>query len=66
MSHGARPLRNAAAEARLILVEAASRQLGVPVERLTVADGVVTARDDPTKSVGYGALIGGKHFNARV
>jgi CO/xanthine dehydrogenase Mo-binding subunit len=66
VSHGARPLRNAAAEARRILVEAASRQLGVPVERLTVADGVVTARDDPTKSIGYAALIGGKHFNARV
>ena len=34
-------LRNAAAEARRVLVEMASARLGVPADRLEVADGVV-------------------------
>jgi nicotinate dehydrogenase subunit B len=66
VSHGARPLRNAAAEARRILVGRAAQQLGVPAERLAVTDGVVTALDDPAKRVSYAALIGGQPFNATV
>ena len=66
VSQGARPLRNAAAEARRILVEGAAKRLGVPAERLTVAGGVVSSLDDPAKKVSYGELIGGKHFNAKV
>ena len=66
VSHGARPLRNAAAEARRILVEGAAKRLGVPAERLTVAGGVISSIDDPAKKVSYGELIGGKHFNAKV
>jgi len=38
---GGIPLRNAAAEARRMLVELASQRLGVPAERLEVTDGVV-------------------------
>ncbi len=63
---GAKPLRNAAAEARRILVERAAQRLGVPADRLTVSDGVVSAADDSTKRVSYGELIGGQHFNAKV
>jgi len=66
VSQGARPLRNAAAEARRILVESASQRLGVPADRLGVADGVVTSLDGPVKKVSYAELIGGKHFNAPV
>jgi CO/xanthine dehydrogenase Mo-binding subunit len=66
VSHGARPLRNAAAEARRILLELASRQLGVPVPRLTVTDGVVRAADDPSRTVSYADLIGGRHFQSKV
>ncbi len=63
---GAKPLRNAAAEARRILLDMASKQLGVPAERLGVGDGVITSLDDAAKRVSYADLIGGKYFNSRV
>ena len=63
---GARPLRNAAAEARRILVGMASAQLGVPAEGLSVSDGVIAAPGDASKRVSYAALIGGKSFNSKV
>jgi len=63
---GARPLRNAAAEARRILVELASRKLGVPAGRLAVTDGVVASLDDASKRLSYAELIGGRHFNSKV
>ena len=63
---GARPLRNAAAEARRILLESASRQLGVAADRLAVTDGVVASLDDRTKRVSYADLIGGRYFNSPV
>lgn len=66
VQQGGRPLRNAAAEARRILVEMASRQLGVPAERLSVNNGVVGALDDASKQVSYADLIGGKYFNSKV
>ncbi len=52
---GSIPLRNAAAEARRVLVEAAAAKLGAPADRLAVVDGVVR---DPSsgKSVAYGDL----------
>jgi nicotinate dehydrogenase subunit B len=59
-------LRNAAAEARRVLVEMASEKLGVPVERLTVTDGTVSDKNDPTKKVTYGELIGGRHFDVQL
>lgn len=63
---GAKPLRNAAAEARRILVEMASKQLGVRPERLTVSDGVIASLDDASRRVSYADLIGGKYFNSKV
>ena len=39
---GSKPLRNAAANARYLLMQMASRRLGVPVEELEVRDGVVS------------------------
>jgi CO/xanthine dehydrogenase Mo-binding subunit len=56
-------LRNAAAEARRVLVEMASERLGVPADRLEVADGVVAVTGDPTRKMGYGELIGGRYFD---
>jgi nicotinate dehydrogenase subunit B len=56
VSQGARPLRNVAAAARAALLQRASQQLGVPVDQLQVADGVVTARGDATKRTSYGDL----------
>jgi nicotinate dehydrogenase subunit B len=59
-------LRNAAAEARRLLVEAASRQLGLPADRLAVSDGVVADPGDSGKRVSYGELIGGRFFAASL
>jgi nicotinate dehydrogenase subunit B len=66
ISGGARPMRNAAATARFLLVQAASNQLGVPVEQLHVKDGVVSAKSDASKSVSYGALAGGLNDTLKV
>lgn len=56
-------LRNAAAEARRVLVEMASEKLGVPAERLAVVNGVVADKTDSTKNATYGDLIGGRYFD---
>ena len=63
VSHGARPLRHAAAEARRLLLERASKQLGVPEAQLAVVNGVVSGQG---KTVSYAELIGGKHFHQPV
>src|SRR5262249_57659142 len=43
----------AGATAREALLQRASAQLGVPVDRLAVEDGVIRARADSSKSVSY-------------
>jgi len=63
------PMRRVAAEARRVLLEMAAKQLGVPVSRLAVSDGVVSVTEDNTTGVGsitYGDLIGGKRFNVTL
>jgi CO/xanthine dehydrogenase Mo-binding subunit len=59
-------VRQAAAAARQQLLKLASAQLGAPVDKLTVVDGVVTVAGDPSKKISYGQLIGGKKFNTRI
>lgn len=66
VSHGGATLRNAAAEARRLMLDMASRQLGVPAADLDVADGVIVSRSQPAKSVSYGELIGGRWFDAEI
>jgi len=56
------PIRQAAAEARLFLVNLASTKLGVPASQLTVTNGVVSGAG---KSISYGDLIGGQLFQAQ-
>ncbi|MGD2128768.1 MAG: molybdopterin-dependent oxidoreductase [Lysobacterales bacterium] len=53
-------LRAAGAQARRALLELASEQLGVPVERLRVEDGVVFDRDDNAQSIRYADLTRGQ------
>jgi nicotinate dehydrogenase subunit B len=60
---GGIPLRNAAAEARGVLVEMASTRLGVPADRLEVTNGVVAVSGDPARKVSYGEAIGGRYFD---
>ncbi|HEY4135249.1 MAG TPA: molybdopterin cofactor-binding domain-containing protein [Alphaproteobacteria bacterium] len=66
VQNGAIPLRNAAAEARRVLVEHASQILGAPADKLTVTDGVVTVAGDASKKVSYVDMIGGNYFDVKV
>ena len=59
-------VRQAAAAARQVLLKLASARLGVPVEKLTVVEGVVSVFGDPAKKISYGELIGGKRFNTKI
>ena len=63
---GGAALRNAAAEARLVMLELASKELGLPVDDLIVANGVITSKSDATKKTSYGELIGGRWFDTEV
>ncbi len=63
VARGGPQVRAAAAEARLALLQMASKKLDAPVERLTVSKGVVSVKDSPNRSVTYGELIGDKRFN---
>jgi nicotinate dehydrogenase subunit B len=60
------PMRRVAAEARRVLLGLASVQLGVPVDQLSVSEGVVAVTADPSRKVTYGELVGGKRFNVTL
>jgi CO/xanthine dehydrogenase Mo-binding subunit len=59
-------LAAACATAREALLRLGSERLGVPVDRLTVVDGVIGVEGDASRWVGYGELVGGKKFNLTV
>jgi nicotinate dehydrogenase subunit B len=56
----------AGATARQALIRLASERLGVPASDLVARDGLVTLKTDPTRSAGYGDLIGGRRFNLQL
>jgi CO/xanthine dehydrogenase Mo-binding subunit len=60
------PMRRVAAEARRVLLDMASARLGAPAADLTVQDGVVSVKNDASKKVTYGELIGGRRFNVSL
>jgi CO/xanthine dehydrogenase Mo-binding subunit len=53
----------AAATAREALTQLAAARLGVTADRLTTSDGMVVVREEPTRRVSYGELIGGRRFD---
>jgi len=53
-------MRAALAEARSVLLDMAAVQLGVPVSRLEVKDGIVVDKSDPKKKLSYAQLAKGK------
>jgi nicotinate dehydrogenase subunit B len=68
---GSVSLRNAAAQARSILLGMAAEKLASPVETLEVTDGVVSARGAVDggasgRRVSYGELIGGRYFDVQL
>jgi len=66
IQNGGRQMRAASAEARRVLVEMAAEKLKLPADQLTVTDGVVHAKSDPSKRATYAELIGGRHFNVEL
>jgi len=64
VSNGGRLLRNAAAEARRLLLENGSKRLGVPAEQLRVEDGTILSQGG--RKVTYSELVGGKYFHHQV
>jgi nicotinate dehydrogenase subunit B len=59
-------LRNAAAEARYVLVNMAAQKFGVPAGSLVVSEGVVSVPGDGARRVSYGELIGGRYFDVTL
>src|SRR5229473_7303957 len=60
---GAKPLRNAAANARYLLTQLASRRLGMPPEQLQVKDGIVSVMGDASKKISYADLASAGELN---
>lgn len=58
--------RAAAAEARLVLVEKASAEFAVPMDKLEVADGVVRVTGDASRSVSYAELVADRMFDSPI
>src|SRR6266699_6018164 len=60
---GAKPLRNAAANARYLLTQLASRRLGAPLEQLQVKDGIVSVIGGASKKMSYADLASAGDLN---
>ena len=56
----------AGATAREALLALASTRLSVPADQLSATDGIVGVTSDPSKSVSYGDLVGGKTFEIQL
>jgi CO/xanthine dehydrogenase Mo-binding subunit len=52
----------AGATARQALLRMGSQRLGVPVEQLAAANGVISVKSDPSRQVTYGQLVAGRKF----
>ena len=63
---GAVPIRNAAAEAKRILVGLASKELNTPVDQLQVVAGKVFNKNNPSQQITYAQLIGNKNFSSSL
>ena len=59
-------LRQAAAEARQVLLKLAAEKLDAGIKELAVHDGVISIPQDPERTVSYAELMGGKRFNREV
>ena len=60
---GGQQLRQAAAEARRVLVDAAAGKLGVAPEALVVENGIIRQKDNTARQVSYADLVGGRYFD---
>jgi isoquinoline 1-oxidoreductase len=60
------PMRQAAAEARAVLLDLGSERLGVPLEALGTRDGSVHVVDEPSTAVTYADLVQGRRIERTV
>jgi nicotinate dehydrogenase subunit B len=60
------PMRRVAAEARRVLLDMAAAKFAVPAAALSVTAGVVSVTSDPSRTITYGELIGGRKFNVTL
>jgi CO/xanthine dehydrogenase Mo-binding subunit len=63
---GAVPIRNAAAEARRVLVGLAAKELNTTPDNLQVVDGKVSVKGNPSQFVTYSQLVGDKEFGTNL
>jgi nicotinate dehydrogenase subunit B len=66
IKRGGSQLRQAAAEAKATVLSLAASRLAVPVESLTVAQGVIRANGDAKKKISFADLLGGMPFNREI
>ena len=59
-------LRNAAAEARRLLLKMAAERLEARLDELAVQDGMISLIRHPERKITYAELMGGKAFNLEV
>jgi CO/xanthine dehydrogenase Mo-binding subunit len=60
------PMRRVAAEARRVLLDLGSEHLQSPLADLAVSNAVISLKSDPSKSVTYAELVGGKRFDVAL
>jgi CO/xanthine dehydrogenase Mo-binding subunit len=60
------PMRRVAAEARRVLLDMAASRFNTTADQLAVSAAVITVKNDASKRVTYGELIGGKRFNVAL
>jgi CO/xanthine dehydrogenase Mo-binding subunit len=66
VKRGGAQLRQAAAEARSVLLQLGSSRLGAPVDALVIENGVIAVRGAADRRATFGELIGGKRFERDV
>lgn len=66
LTAGATPVRQAAATARLALLELAAAQLNVPIDRLETRSGNVVVSGETSRALPYGTLLAGKRIDRAI
>lgn len=59
-------LRQAAAQARQVLLELAAEALDAGLDELIIQDGMISVSGDPERAITYAGLMGGKRFNREI
>ncbi|MDI6753242.1 MAG: molybdopterin-dependent oxidoreductase [Thermodesulfobacteriota bacterium] len=59
-------LREAAAEARAILIQLAAERLGLPLDRMELTSGVIRDKKNPQNQISYALLAQGKKITRRL